>query len=137
MDAHKAIHEIIEQMPNFFGLTYRETVGSGREYETRVYPQRDIASHVASTLLDKLPTKGAPVVELPHPSRPTSTAARPVRVPTTDQAWAYGEVRIGDQGDRLHIVDIPSRLPIDDAPALLAAHAAARPYRSPWRDGAT
>lgn len=132
MDAEKAIREIIEEMPNFFRLTYRETVGSGREYETRVYTQEDIAGHVASTLLDKLPTKGALVVELP-PVETDEYGSQTVRVPTTGQAWAYGEVRIGDQGDRLHIVDIPSRLPIDDAPAfaaaVLAAHNAARPRR--------
>lgn len=131
MDADKAIREVIEEMPNFFRLTHRATIGSG-EYETKVYTQEDIAGHVASTLLDKLPAKGALVVELP-PVETDEYGSQTVRVPTTGQAWAYGEVRIGDRGDRLHIVDIPSRLPIDDAPvvaaALLAAYNAARPCR--------
>lgn len=122
-------------MPNFFRLTHRVTIGSGREYETRVFTQEDIAGHVASTLMDTLGDKGCTVVELP-PVETDEYGSQTVRVPITGQGWAYGEVRVNERRDLLAIVDIPSRLPVDDAPvvaaALLAAHAAARPYRNRW-----
>lgn len=138
MDAHKAIREVIEQMPNFFRLTHKVTIGSGHEHETRVFTQEDIAAHVASTLICKLGDKGCKVVELPRVET-DEYGSRTVRVPIGGQAWAYGEVRIDERRERLVIVDIPSRLPIDDAPsvaaAFLAAHAEARPYRSRWDGG--
>lgn len=131
MDASKAIRELIEVMPNFFRLTQKATIGNPH-YETRVYSQQDIAGHIASILMDQLHTKDCLVVELP-PVETDEYGSRTVRVPITGQGWAYGEVRIGDKGDRLNIVDIPSRLPIDSAPAvaaaLMAAHLAARPRR--------
>ncbi|MDO3058491.1 MULTISPECIES: hypothetical protein [Mycobacteriaceae] len=132
MNAYTAIRQIIESMPNFFGLTQKVTIGAEGETETRVYTQEDIASHVAANLADKIHTKGCLVVELP-PVETDEYGSRTVRVPMNGQAWAYGEVRISDQGDRLVIVDIPSRLPIDDAPAfaaaVLAAYNAARTRR--------
>lgn len=137
MDASQAIREVIEGIPNFFGLTRKATIGAGHETETRVYSQEDIASHVASTLMAKLSTKGCAVVELPNVEL-DEYGSRTVRVPITGQGWAYGEVRLDERHDRLVVVDIPSRLAIDDAPALaaavLAAHAEARQYRSPWEN---
>lgn len=134
MDPRQAISEIIKAMPNFFRLTLKETIGHGH-YQTTVFSQEDIAGHVASTLMENLSTKGCQVVELP-PVETDEYGSRTVRVPITGQGWAYGEVRIDERRDRLAIVDIPARLPIDDAPqlaaALLATYAAARPYRSRW-----
>lgn len=124
-------------MPNFFRLTRKETIGHGH-YVTKVFTQDDIAGHVASTLADKLGDKGCRIVELP-PVETDEYGSRTVRVTITGQGWAYGEVRIDERHDRLVIVDIPSRLPIDDAPAvaaaMLAAYAQARPYRSRWDEG--
>lgn len=138
MDAKRAIREVIEEIPHFFGLTVRKTIGAEGETETRAYTQAEIAAHVASTLVDKLSAKGCLVVELPTVDI-DEYGSRTVRVPITGQGWAYGEVRIDERHDRLAIVDIPSRLPIDSAPlvaaALLATHAAAHPYRSPWKTG--
>ncbi|SIL60373.1 Uncharacterised protein [Mycobacteroides abscessus subsp. abscessus] len=135
MDAKRAIREVIEEIPHFFGLTVRKTIGAEGETETRTYTQAQIAAHVASTLVDKLSTKGCLVVELPTVDT-DEYGSRTVRVPITGQGWAYGEVRIDERHDRLAIVDIPSRLPIDSAPlvaaALLATHAASRAYQSPW-----
>lgn len=137
MHASDAIRELIEQMPNFFRLTYKLTVGRGDETETREFTQEDIAGHVASTLMSKLGTKGCLVVEL-SVVEVDEYGSRTARVPIAGQAWAYGEVRIDEGRDQLVIVDVPCRLAVDDAPALasalLAAHAAARPYRSPWGD---
>lgn len=138
MDAKRAIREVIEEMPHFFGLTVRKTIGAEGETETRTYTQAEIAAHVASTLVDKLSAKGCLVVELPTVGT-DEYGSRTVRVPITGQGWAYGEVRIDERHDRLAIVDIPSRLPIDSAPlvaaALLATHATARAYQSPWERG--
>ncbi|RIS87461.1 hypothetical protein [Mycobacteroides abscessus] len=138
MDAKRAIHEVIDEMPHFFGLTVRKTIGAEGETETRTYTQVEIAAHVASTLVDKLSAKGCLVVELPTVDT-DEYGSRTVRAPITGQGWAYGEVRIDDRHDRLAIVDIPSRLPIDSAPlvaaALLATHAAVRAYQSPWERG--
>lgn len=135
MDAKRAIREVIEEIPHLFGLTVRKTIGAEGETETRTYTQAQIAAHVASTLVDKLGAKGCLVVELPTVDT-DEYGSRTVRVPITGQGWAYGEVRIDERHDRLAIVDIPSRLPIDSAPlvaaALLATHAAARAYQSPW-----
>lgn len=135
MDASKAIREVVGDMPNFFQLTRAVTIGSGHDTETRVYTQEEIASHVAAALVDKLGAKGCMIVELPNVEM-DEYGSRTVRVPITGQAWAYGEVRVDERHDRLNIVDIPSRLPVDDAPAvaaaLLATYAAARPYRSLW-----
>ncbi|RIS67652.1 hypothetical protein [Mycobacteroides abscessus] len=137
MDAKRAIREVIAQMPNFFSWTHKETIGHGH-YQTRVYSQDDIAGHVATTLLDKLGDKGCQVVSLP-PVETDEYGCRTVRVPIIGQGWAYGEIRISDNADQLVIVDIPSRLPVDSAPAvaaaLLATHAAARAYRSHWERG--
>lgn len=135
MDAYNAIRRVIEEIPNFFRLTHKLTIGTGHDTKTKVYTQADIASHVASTLVHKLGDKGCTVIELATVET-DEYGSRTVRMPITGQAWAYGEVRIDERNDRLVIVDIPARLPVDDAPvlaaALLAAHAAARPYRSPW-----
>ena len=135
MDASRAIREVIEEMPNFFGLTRNVTVGTGGETETQVYTHEEIASHIASTLIDKLSAKGCLLVELPRVDV-DEYGSRTVRLPITGQAWAYGEVRIDERHDRLNIVDIPARLPVDDGPAvaaaLLATHAAARPCQSHW-----
>lgn len=132
MNACTAIQQIIENMPNFFGLTRKATIGAEGDTETRVYTQDDIAGHVAARLISRIHTKGCLVVELP-PVETDEYGSQTVRIPITGQAWAYGEVRISDQGDGLIIVDIPSRLPLDDAPAfaaaLLATHNAARPRR--------
>ncbi|MEU9805041.1 hypothetical protein [Mycobacterium sp. NPDC050853] len=132
MDALRAIREVIEQMPNFFSLTRNTTIGAEGQTETRVYTQDEIAAHVAAKLIAKIHTKRCLVVELP-PVETDEYGSQTVRVPITGQAWAYGEVRIDDRGNRLNIVDIPSRLPIDDAPAfaeaVLAAYNAARPRR--------
>ncbi|MDM2350559.1 Uncharacterised protein [Mycobacteroides abscessus subsp. abscessus] len=139
MDARKAISEVIEAMPNFFRLTRKETIGQGH-YETKVFSQEDIANHVASTLMDNLGAKGCQVVELP-PVETDEYGSRTVRVPITGQGWAYGEVRIDERRDQLAIIDIPARLPIDDAPtvaaALLATYVAARSYRSRWAGDVT
>ncbi len=133
MDAYRAIREVIAGMPNFFRLTQKETVGHGH-YVTKVFSQEDIAGHVASKLIDDLITKGCLVVELP-PVEADEYGSRVARVPITGQGWAYGEVRLNDRGDRAVIVDVPSRLPIEDAPALaaalLAVHAAAKSRPDP------
>ncbi|RIT64030.1 hypothetical protein D2E95_01485 [Mycobacteroides abscessus] len=53
MDAKRAIREVIEEIPHFFGLTVRKTIGAEGETETRTYTQAQIAAHVASTLVDQ------------------------------------------------------------------------------------
>lgn len=135
MDPTKAIRQLIEEMPNFFRLTHMLTIGRGDETETREFTQEEIAGHVASTLTEKLGVKGCALVDLPT-IETDEYGSRTVRVPLTGQGWAYGEVRLTDRRDQVVIVDIPTRMPVDDAPAvaaaLLAAHAEARPYRSRW-----
>ncbi|MBA0047720.1 hypothetical protein [Mycobacteroides sp. LB1] len=134
MEANKAIREIIEEMPHFFGLTRKQTIGAEGETEAAVYTQEDIAGHVSSTLMAKINTKGCSVLELPNVEN-DEYGSRTVRIPITGQGWAYGEVRIDDRRGRLVIVDIPSRLPIDDAPLVAAALLAAQPNRSQWDTG--
>ncbi|MFA4082777.1 hypothetical protein [Mycobacteroides salmoniphilum] len=96
MDAGKAIREVIEEMPNFFGLTRNVTIGTGGETEVQVYTQEEIASHVASALIDKLSAKGCLVVELLRVEWTNTAAGQPdCRSPAKRRHTAtYGSMNV-------------------------------------------
>ncbi|MGH3953676.1 MAG: hypothetical protein ACRDTI_06535 [Mycobacterium sp.] len=133
MDARKAISEIIESIPNLFGMTRKATIGAGGDTETVVYTQAQVADMIASILPDSLKTKGHVVIRLPAIDTDES-GRRYVRVPITDQPWADGLVRISPHGDQVAIRDVPDRLPMQDVPALagalMAAYSTWRPRRA-------
>ncbi|MEC4840528.1 hypothetical protein R2360_13675 [Mycobacteroides chelonae] len=132
MDARKAIGEIIESIPNLFGLTRKATIGAEGDTETIVYTQAQVADLIASILPDGLKAKGHTVIALPS-IETDETSRRYVRVPITDQPWADGWVRISPHGDQVAIVNVPPKLHMQDVPALasalMAAHATWRPRR--------
>ena len=131
MDARKAITEIIESIPNLFGLTGKATIGADGDTETIVYTQAEVAALIASTLPESLKAKGHIVIALPTiESVPDNPGRRYARVPITAQPWVDGEVRISPRGDQVAIRDVPDRLPMQDVPALAAALMSAH---STWR----
>ncbi|SHU93956.1 Uncharacterised protein [Mycobacteroides abscessus subsp. abscessus] len=131
MDARKAIHEIIESIPNLFGMTRKVTIGAEGDTETIVYTQAQVADMIASILPDALKAKGHTVIELPGiESVPDQPRRRYVRVPITAQPWSDGEVRISPHGDEVAIRNVPDRLHMQDVPALASALMAAH---STWR----
>lgn len=134
MDARRAIREVIESIPNLFGVTRKKTIGAEGESETVVYTQAQVADMIASILPDALKTKGHMVIELPSiESVPDQHRRRYVRVPITAQPWADGEVRISPHGDEVAIRNVPDRLHMQDVPALAAALMAAHSTWHPKR----
>ncbi|MUM19584.1 MULTISPECIES: hypothetical protein [unclassified Mycobacteroides] len=129
MDARKAIREAIEGIPNLFGLTRRVSIGAAGKTETVVYTQTQVADIVASILPDALTTKGYLMLELPA-IETDEAGRRYVEVPITARPWASGEVRISLRGDEVAVANLPSVLPMQDAPALASALMAAH---TTWR----
>ncbi|WP_078324476.1 hypothetical protein [Mycobacteroides salmoniphilum] len=129
MDARKAIGEIIEGIPNLFGLTRKVSIGAEGEIETVVYTQAQVADLIASVLPDGLKPKGYLVIKLPG-IQTDEAGRRYVEVPITARPWAPGEVRISPRGNEVAVANIPPVLPMHDVPtlatALLAAHTAWR-----------
>lgn len=132
MDARKAICEIIEAIPNLFGVTRKTIIGAEGETETVVYTQSEVADVIASILPDSLKAKGHTVIALPG-IETDQPGRRYIRVPITAQPWADGEVRISPHGDQAAIRNVPDRLPMQDVPALasalMAAYSTWRPHR--------
>ncbi|OHU23413.1 hypothetical protein BKG77_07040 [Mycobacteroides chelonae] len=129
MDARKAIREVIEAMPNLFGLTRKVSIGAESETETVIYTQAQVADLIASILPDGLKPKGYLVVELPG-IETDDAGRRYVEVSITARPWAAGEVRISPRGDEVAMANIPPVLPMQDAPALASALMAAH---TTWR----
>lgn len=129
MDARKAIREVIESIPNLFGITRGVTIGAEGQTETVLYTQAQVADIIASILPDALKTKGHVVIALPEVETYES-GRRYVRVPITARPWADGEVRISPRGDEAAIADVPPILPMQDVPALATALLAAH---TTWR----
>ncbi|SIJ40133.1 Uncharacterised protein [Mycobacteroides abscessus subsp. bolletii] len=129
MDARKAIREVIENIPNLFGMTRGVTIGAEGHTETIVYTQAQVADIIASILPDALKTKGHAMIALPEVET-DSAGRRYVPVPITARPWAEGEVRISPRGDEVAIANTPPVLPMQDVPALAAALMAAR---TTWR----
>lgn len=126
MDARKAIREIIEALPNLFGVTRKATIGAEGDTQTTVYTQAEVADLIASVLPDSLKTKGHMVIPLPAvESVPDNPGRRYVRVPITAQPWSDGAVRISPHGDQLAIRNVPDRVAMQDVPALASALMAA------------
>lgn len=126
MDAFTAICEVIVAMPEFFRetrLVRNENVQGWRD-EIAVLSQAEIAANVARALLHHLGDKGHQVIELP-PVEADQFGTRAVQVPLSFQPWADGEVRINQQGTGIVIAHVPSRLPMQDVPALASALMAA------------
>jgi hypothetical protein len=125
MDARKAIGEIIEGIPNLFGLTRKVSIGAEGETETVVYTQAQVADLIASVLPGGLKPKGYLVIKLPG-IQTDEAGRRYVEVPITARPWAPGEVRISPRGNEVAVANIPPVLPMHDVPALatalLAAH---------------
>ncbi|SKQ12571.1 hypothetical protein [Mycobacteroides abscessus] len=124
MDARKAIREIIESIPNLFGVTQQKRIGAEGETETVVYTQSQVADIIASILPDALKTKGHMVIALPEVET-CESGRRYVRVPIIAQPWADGAVRISPRGDEVATANVPDKLPMQDVPALAAALMAA------------
>lgn len=126
MDARKAIRQVIEHIPNLFGITRGVTIGAEGQAETIVYTQAQVADIIASILPDALKTKGHMVIALPEVETDES-GRRYVRVPITAQPWSDGAVRLSPHGDQVVIRNVPDKLPMQDVPALatalMAAHA--------------
>lgn len=129
MDARKAIREVIESIPNLFGITRGVTIGAEGQTETVLYTQAQVADIIASILPDALKTKGHVVIALPEVETYES-GRRYVRVPITAQPWSDGAVRISPHGDQVAIRNVPDKLPVQDAPALASALMAAHTV---WR----
>ncbi|MBB4855763.1 hypothetical protein HNP40_003172 [Mycobacteroides chelonae] len=66
MDAHRAIREVVEAIPNLFGLTRKVSIGAEGQVETVVYTQAQVADISASILPDALKAKGHVVIALPE-----------------------------------------------------------------------
>lgn len=124
MDARKAIREVIDSIPNLFGITRSVAIGAEGQTESIVYTQTQIADIIASILPDALKTKGHVVIALPEVET-YEAGRRYVRVPITAQPWSDGAVRISPHGDEVVIHNVPDRLPSQDAPALASALMAA------------
>ncbi len=120
MDARKAIGEIIESIPNLFGLTRKATIGAEGDTETIVYTQAQVADIIASILPDGLKPKGYLVIELLD-IQTDDAGRRYAEVPITARPWAPGEVRISPRGDEVAVANIPPVLPMQDARALASA----------------
>ncbi|MDO3021034.1 Uncharacterised protein [Mycobacteroides abscessus subsp. bolletii] len=129
MDARKAIREVIESIPNLFGITRGVTIGAEGQTETVLYTQAQVADIIASILPDALKTKGHVVIALPEVET-DSAGRRYVPVPITARPWAEGEVRISPRGDEVVVANTPPVLPMQDVPALAAALMAAH---TTWR----
>lgn len=129
MDARKAIREVIEAIPNLFGITRGVTIGAEGQTETVLYTQPQVADIIASILPDALKTRGHIVIALPEVETYES-GRRYVRVPITAQPWSDGTVRLSPHGDAVAIRNLPDKLPMQDVPALasalMAAHAASQ-----------
>ncbi|AMU29796.1 hypothetical protein A3N97_03710 [Mycobacteroides abscessus] len=131
MDGRKAIREVIESIPNLFGITRGVTIGAEGQTETVLYTQAQVADIIASILPDALKTKGHVMIELGD-IETGETGRRYIRVPITARPWADGEVRISPRGNEVAIANTPPVLPMQDVPALAAALMAAR---TAWRPG--
>lgn len=129
VDARKAIGEIIEGIPNLFGLTRKVSIGAEGDTETVVYTQAQVADRIASVLPDGLKPKGYLVIELPG-IQTDDAGRRYVDVPITARPWAAGEVRLSPRGNEVAMANIPPVLPMQDAPALASALMAAH---TAWR----
>ncbi|MBF9349279.1 hypothetical protein BKG80_18990 [Mycobacteroides chelonae] len=129
MDARKAIREVIESIPNIFGITRGVTIGPEGQTETIVYTQAQVADIIASILPDALKAKGHLMIELPA-IETDSAGRRYVPVPITARPWSEGEVRISPRGDEVAIANTPPVLRMQDVPALATALMAAR---TTWR----
>lgn len=124
MDARKAIREVIESIPNLFGITRGVTIGAEGQTETVLYTQAQVADIIASILPDALKTKGHVVIALPEVETYES-GRRYARVPITARPWADGAVRVSPHDDQVAIRNVPDKLPMQDAPALASALMAA------------
>lgn len=127
MNVRTAIVEAIERIPNLLGATVTERFTGKRERVT--HSQEHVADLIAAVLPGSLKADGYLIVKLPAIDV-DEAGRRTIRVPVTAQPWSDGEVRIGPCGDEVAIVNVPARLPTQDAPALavalLAAHALRR-----------
>ena len=131
MDARKAIREVIESIPNLFGITRGVTIGAEGQTETVLYTQAQVADIIASILPDALKTKGHLMIALLR-SRPTVLAVATFRCrsPRVRGPKAKcGSLRVAT---RVAIANTPSVLPMRDVPALAAALMAAH---TTWRPG--
>lgn len=108
MDARKAIREVIESIPNLFGITRGVTIGAEGQTETVVYTQAQVADIIASILPDALKAKGHLMIALPA-IETDSAGRRYIPVPITAHPWAEGEVRISPRGDEVAIAKYTTR----------------------------
>lgn len=129
METRKAIAQIIEGIPNLFGLTRKVNIGADGETETVVYTQAQVAGLIASMLPDGLKAEGCLVIELPV-IQADEAGRLYVEVPITARPWASGEIRISPRGDEVAVANVPPVLPMQDVPALACALMAAH---TAWR----
>lgn len=127
MNVRTAISQAIERIPNLLTSTVIERFTGKAEHVT--HSQEHVADLISAVLPGSLKADGYLIVKLPNVDT-DDTGRRTIRVPVTAQPWVDGEVRIGPRGDEVAIVNVPARLPVQDAPALavalLAAHALRR-----------
>lgn len=127
MNVRTAISQAIERIPNLLTSTVIERFTGKSEHVT--HSQEHVADLIAAVLPGSLKSDGYLIVKLPNVDI-DDTGRRTIRVPVTAQPWSDGEVRIGPRGDEIAIVNVPARLPVQDAPALanalLAAHSLRR-----------
>lgn len=124
MNVRTAISQAIERIPNLLTSTVIERFTCEAEHVT--HSQEHVADLISAVLPGSLKADGYLIVKLPNVDT-DETGRRTICVSVTAQPWVDGEVRIGPRGDEIAIVNVPARLPIQDAPALanalLAAHA--------------
>ncbi|ANN98186.1 hypothetical protein [Mycobacteroides abscessus] len=128
MNVRTAIAQAIERIPNLLDAAVTERFTGRREHVT--HSKEHVADLISAVLPGSLKSDGYLIVKLPAIDV-DDAGRRSIRVPITAQPWSDGEVRIGPRGDEVAIVNVPARMPVQDAPALavalLAAHALRRP----------